>query len=168
MDIKKINEELFTQARDLRMCNDVHKQWYGRDLPIDDLFDLYYRNLDFCTDYRWPSADVAKQLFTDEERHSHGVIIDENWSLLNPTHSIVTGYSNAKIRYNGFNVARTTIMDNSCCDISVKGHAFVTVHLYDKSKIDITIEAPARATIIKHSHDCRYNVVGQATVKECV
>lgn len=168
MDIEKINETLFSQARDLRMCDDVHRAWYGRCLTVDELFDLYYRNLDFCTDYRWPGTEEARELFTDEERHAHGVVMDEKWSLLNPTHSIVTGKSNAKIRYNGFNVARTTIMDKSFCDISVKGHAFVTIHLYDKARINIVVETPATAMIIKHSNDCRCTLTGQATIKECI
>lgn len=167
MNAKKTNETLFLQAKELRMCDKVHKAWYGRELSVDELFDLYYQNLDFCTDNRWPSNEEAKELFTREELRSHGVVIDETWSLLNPTHSIYLGSAQGCIRYNSFCVGRTTIMGSSSCDISVKGHAIVTIHVYDKANIRVFVEKNAKVIIIKHSTLCTTTVIGKATIKDC-
>lgn len=168
MNPEERNKTLFEQAKRLRMCDEVHKAWYGKTLGVDELFDLYYRNFDFCTEYRWPHRNTVRELFSDEERHSHGFVADEKWSLLNPTHSVILGASDAKIRYNGFSVARTDIMDNSHCEISIKGHAIVSVHVYDTARVSVNVEDKGSALIVRHSKKCRCAAMGQATIKECI
>lgn len=167
MNQDKRNRTLYDQAKELRMCNAVHKQWYGRNLSADELFSLYYANLDFCLDYRWPDSKTARRMFSLEELRSHGVVADDTWSLLNPTHSVVMGESKAKIRYNGFTVGRATIIGRSKCDITVKGHAFVTLCVYDEAEVTIATEDSARVIILKYSDKCDISSLGQATIKEC-
>lgn len=168
MNDKERNNLLFNQARSLRMCDGVHKAWYGRVLSVDELFDLYYRNLDFCLDFRWPDAKAVRELFSDEERHKHGVVANEKWSLLNPTHSIVMGDSEAKIRYNGFAVGKATVTGRSKCDITAKGHAYVVVDVYDDACVTVSSEEQARVTVIKNSKNCKLSCLGQTTIKECI
>lgn len=167
MNIEKVNEELFSQAKRLRMCDTVHKYWYGKNLPVEELFSLYYANLDFCTEYRWPSRKTLKTLFTEEQRRNNGMLVDDTWSLLNPTHAIILGKSRAKARYNAFSVARLTVMDASECEITAKGHAVVHVHVYDKAKVNIVAEDGARVSVFKHSDSCICTSTGQTTIKEC-
>lgn len=167
MNIEKVNDTLFAQAKALRMCDEVHKGWYGKTLSADELFSLYYANLDFCIEHHWPSNETLKTAFTDEQRRRNGMVVDDRWSLLNPTHSIVLGDSTAKIRYNGFSVGRATVMDSSQCEISAKGHAVAHIHLYDKAKVKITVEGSAMVSVYLHSYQCHYNITGQATIKEC-
>ena len=168
MNMQKVNSELFSQAKALRMCDEVHRFWYGRTLSADELFSLFYANLDFCTDYRWPAKETLKSFFTPDQRHKNGMVVDESWSLLNPVHAIVIGDSKATARYNAFTVGRITVMDNSSCLITVKGHARVCIHLYDKANAHVTVSDNAHATITKHSPDCECLTWGQTTIKDCV
>lgn len=168
MNMQNLNEILFSQARNLHMCGKVHKKWYGRTLSMDELFELYYANLDFCIDNQFPSVTQLKELLTDEQRRGHGMLADDSWSLLNPEHAIVLGRSKATIRFNAFNVGRVTVAGSSECEISVKGHARVVVHLYDHANVRVSSQDKSNATLIIHSDTCSFYTKGQTTVKECI
>lgn len=165
--LKTVNDTLFRQAKVLRMCKEVHNMWYGKILSVDELFDLYYANLDFCVEYRWPSPETLKELLSDDERRSHGMIADDRWSLLNTAHCVVLGDSEAKLRYNGFAVARATITGNSKCEITAKGHAHLTLCVYDNASVNLDVSDKARVVILRYSKNCTLSYVGKATVKEC-
>lgn len=167
MNIQKANKELFAQAKALRMCDEVHKAWYGKTLDVDDLAGLFYRNMDFCIDYRWPSRETLKNLFEKEDLRRNGIIVDDKWSLMNPTFATTIGQSRANIRFNGFSVGKVCAFNDSACIVTVKGHAKVIVHLYDKAFLSCTTRDSAQVTIMLHSENCLYSITGQATIKEC-
>lgn len=168
MNLKEINDTLFSQAKSLRMCDAVHKQWYGKVLSTDDLFSLYYANLDFCIEYRWPDATSVRDMFDVSTLREHGVVANDKWSLLNPTHSIIMGTSHARIRFNGFSVGRVTVMGGSVCEITAKGHSHVTLCVYDNADVRISAEDNARVIILKCSDNCMLKSTGMTTIKECI
>lgn len=168
MELKKINETLFTQAKELKMCGDVHRHWYGKTLPVDDLANLMYRNLDFCIDNRWPSKGTLKACFSDEERRRNGIVVDDKWSLLNNTFAVVIGNSDAKARYNAFNVSKIYVFDNAKCEITVKGHASLTIHVYDSAFVTVTAQEKAHVLLVRHSKTCSCITAGQITRKESI
>lgn len=167
MNLKEINETLFAQAKEMRMCDAVHREWYGKIWDADRLADVMYRNLDFCIGNRWPSRDTLKGLFTDDERHRNGIVADERWSMLNNTFAVVMGRSDAKARYNAFNVGKIYVFDNSKCEITVKGHASVTIHIYDGASVNVTAQDKAHVLVVKHSKSCECSGKGKMTIKEC-
>lgn len=168
MDLKKVNQSLFAQAKELKMCDEVHRYWYGKSLPVNDLANLMYRNLDFCIDNRWPSKETLKTHFSDDERRRNGVLVDDEWSLLNTTFAVIVGDSNAKARYNAFNVGKIYVMDNSRCEITVKGHASLTIHVYDTASVSVAAQEHAHVLLVEHSKTCTCETAGQITRKECI
>ncbi len=167
MNLKEINETLFAQAKELRMCDTVHKEWYGKTWRYDKLADVMYRNLDFCIEHRWPARQTLKTLIPIDARHRNGIVIDEQWSLLNTAFALVMGTSQAKARYNAFSVGQLHIFDDAQCYVSAKGHASVTVHVYDRATANVTAEDKAHVLIVRHSERCRCIKTGQMTEKEC-
>lgn len=167
MNLKEINETLFAQAKELKMCDAVHKAWYNKIWDADALADVMYRNLDFCIDHRWPAKETFIELFSADERHRNGIVADEQWSLLNQTFAIVIGSSKAKARYNAFNVGKIYVFDDSTCEITVKGHASVSIHIYDTASVDVTAQDSAHVLVVRHSKRCRCYGKGQMTFKEC-
>lgn len=166
MNLEEINKTLFLQAKELKMCDAVHKAWYGKVWDYDTLADVMYRNLDFCIDNRWPAKETL-ELVPTEIRHKNGIIVDEQWSLLNNTFAVVIGNANAKARYNAFNVGKIYVFDDSKCDIAVKGHASVSIHIYDSAIVNVTAQDYAHVLVVRHSIQCRCYGKGQITFKEC-
>lgn len=167
MSLKETNKILFAQAKELKMCDAVHKAWYGKTWSYDKLADMMYRNLDFCIENRWPSRKTMKTI-PDDARHRNGIIVDEQWSLLNTTLAVVMGESDAKARYNAFNVGNLNIFDTSRCYVSVKGHASVSIHIYDSATLNVTAEDHAHVLVVRHSESAKIFKTGQITIKECI
>lgn len=167
MNLKEANKILFAQARELRMCDAVHKAWYGKSWSYDKLAEMMYRNLDFCVDNRWPSRETMKTLIPEDARHRNGIVVDERWSLLNTTFALVMGDSEAKARYNAFNVGQIHIFDKSRCYVSAKGHASVSVHVYDNASVNVIAEDSAHVLVVRHSASAKIITTGQMTIKEC-
>lgn len=168
MNIHEINEILFSQAKSLRMCDKVHKQWYGKDLSAEELFDLYFRNIDFCLDFHWPNINVVNELFDEETLRENGVLIKDSWSFLNKQRLAILGDSKANIRYNAMNVGTVYVCDTAYAEISIKGKAFVVIHAYDDCTVIAICDSTAKATIIRHSKYANIVSKGQTTIKECV
>lgn len=168
MKLKEINEILFSQAKELKMCDDVHRFWYGKTLSYDELIDLFYHNLDFCIDYRWPDEATIKKFFPALVRNHRGILVSEKWSLLNNTYAVIIGNSEAKARYNGFAVGSIHVFDNSTCEVIAKNHAHVTIHVYDNARITVTADEGTQVLVLRHSKHCWCACVGQATIKECI
>ena len=150
------------------MCNEVHRNWYGKSWDFNELADVMYRNLDFCIDYRWPSKETLKELIPINARHENGIVIDEEWSLLNNTFALIIGDSKSNVRYNAFNVGKIYVFDNSKCNITVKGHAFLIIHLFDNANVNVTVNDNAKASIVLHSELCSYCSTGSVTIKESI
>lgn len=168
MKSKERNETLFAQAKELKMCPAVHRAWYGKTWDADTLADMMYRNMDFCIDNRWPAKGTLKGLFSDEERHRNGIVVEEQWSLLNTTFATIIGDADAKARYNAFNVGKIYVFDNAKCEVTAKGHASVTVHVYDSATVNVTSQDKAHVLVVTHSTHCGGRALGQVTIKECV
>lgn len=167
MNIKEINETLFAQARERRMCRDMYRAWYGEVWDADRLADAMYRNMDFCIDNRWPSKETLREMFSDEQRHRNGIVTGERWSLLNATFALALGDSRVTARYNAFNVGKIYAFGTSRCEVSVKGHASVTVHAYDSAAVNVTAEEGTHVLVVTHSRGVSCSGTGQMTIKEC-
>lgn len=168
MNLKDTNKLFFSQAKALKMCDDVHKLWYGKTLSYDELFSLFYQNLDFCIEHRWPSEEDLSQRIPAEDRRKNGLLVNDRWSLLNTTHAAIIGNSVAKARYNGFAVGKIYVFNDAICDIAVKGHASVMIHVYDSAKVSVSAQEGTHVLILRHSDDCICNCAGRATIKECI
>lgn len=166
MDLQKINIDLYNEAKALRMCEKVQKAWYDKTYTADELITMFHQNFDFCAEHRWPSKETMKR-FDATTRHAHGVLVDEKWSLLNPNLSVIVGSSVAKVRYNAFSVGKVYVFNNSKVEITAKGHAIVSIHLYDETDVSVTTMDYARVTIMRHSKESTCKCYGKATLKEC-
>lgn len=168
MNDSEINKILYSEAKELKMCDSVHRMWYEKTFSPNELASIMYANLDFCINTRWPNSVEFRNLFDIKTLRENGIVADDEYSLYNPTHSYILGKSFSKIRYNGFSVCRTTIIDSSECEITAKGHTIVTIHLYDRAKIKVTVCDNANVLIIRHSSFCTCDVVGNATIKNSI
>ena len=168
MGIEEVNEILFSQAKALKMCDNVHRVWYGKTLDVKELMDLFYRNLDFCIDNRWPKRETLSLLFEKDTLRKNGIIADDKWSLLNATNAVIMGDSETTARYNGFSVGKIYVFDNSSCNVTVKGHARAVIHAYDNAKVSVVAENGSHAIVLRHSRQSSCSCMGQTTIKECV
>lgn len=167
MNLTEINKTLFSQAKALKMCDAVHREWYGKSLDASALADLYFQNTDFCIDYHWPSPSVLKDLFDIDTLRSNGFVVDDKWSLLNPSRATIVGVSYSKIRFNGFGAGTIYVCDESAVEVTAKGRSFVVVHVYDDAIATVICDTTARAVVINHSKFSKITTKGQTTIKEC-
>lgn len=148
------------------MCDAVHRQWYGKILSLDELFELFYANMDFCIEKNFPNAQKLREILTLDELRSHGCLADDDYSLLNPKYSVVMGKSNSTIRYNGRHVGVVYLRDNSRTEISIKGNAHIVAHLYGSATLHIKKESSIKPLIVLHSDNIRLHIEGQTTIKK--
>ncbi len=151
MKLEEINKILYEKGLSCDMCKEVRDEW-TETLSKQELIDLWFQNYDFAVTNHYPSNADIKNFFDKKLLRDNNVIIDDKWSLLNPSKAMILGDSDTNIRFNGFNVGQVWVRDNSMANIFVRDNADVTVCVMEHGEVNIiNYNSTARVLVIKYS-----------------
>lgn len=153
-DITFINHYLRGQARDNGLCDKWYEEWKGEDWSYQTMIDKYIEGIDFCIEHDFPKAEFITSYFPKDLLRKNGILVNDNWSLLNPKYAVLLENSNSTIRLNGWQVSQVYLRGISTARIHTGGHAHVIVHLYDEAGVHILChDCKNRPVIIMHGKD---------------
>ena len=150
--MNKLNPTLRAQAVNLGLCNQWQNDW-KEDWTKERMAEQFFRGLDFCLKYHWPSNDFIKNNFELDFLREIGVFVDDVRSSINNLKCLILGKSEIKLRYNSDYIGDVYVRDESNVIITAKGRSFVMVHLFDNATITAGQFDKAGVVIIKHSPD---------------
>lgn len=151
MDIEELNSILRSEADANNICESVAKQW-NENLDEQGLIDLWYGNYDFAIVHHFPKNSTIMRSFGKDILRKNNVIIDDQWSLLNPYKAMILGDSTSNIRFNSYHVGTVWVRDNSSASIFVSGHASIVVCIMEYAEVNIEkLDSNASVLIMKYS-----------------
>lgn len=150
------SKELRRMAREAGLCDQWHSKW--RDYTSqDDLLDMYIRGIDFCIKHDYPSLEYAKENFSSDRLHSHGIYIDE-WVSMAAAPSqdrhiaVLLGKSMVTGETSPDSCVTAYVRHNSMMNISSPKNARLFIHAYDNAEISIGYaDQLSRVFIYAHS-----------------
>lgn len=163
--MNKINSELRKQAILLGLCDKWQDDWRN-DWDNDKLVSKMFEGINFCMKHHWPENDYIRENFTEEFRHSHAILADDKYSLLNPPKALILGKSESTIRFNGMSQGDIYIRDNANVTITAKDRARVYVKVYDNAIVTAKADNSARIVIVKCSPDISIKTDGNVIVSK--
>lgn len=165
MDIKKVNEELRGKAIELGLCNEWQRMW-EKDWDQQKMIDRYKKGIDFCMENHYPDTEFMKANFGKEKLRLNNILVDDQYSLLNPKSAVVIGNSKTNIRFNAWSSGEICVGGTSSITITAKNSSFVMVHLYDNAALTAYAYDKARIIVIKHSQKVIIeNINGDVRIK---
>lgn len=164
-EVKEINNELRSMAISAGLCQQWQEMWRS-DWNADRMISQFYRGIDFFLKNRFVSNKYIAKNFDRDFLRSHGVIVDDTYSLLNNRHSIILGDSNATFRANGHNVSRIYVTDQSNLKVIAKDSAFVLVSVFGNATVEVEQNFLSWVTVILHSKDAHVTTSGKVKIKE--
>lgn len=160
-----LSVELRSMARKLNLCD----KWFGEwkdDTNEQDLIDKYFKGLDFCLIHHYPSNEYITSHFERDLLRENGILVDDNYSLLNPSNAILLGLSKSTIRVNARNHAVIHVRDNASVKVVAKNNAFVIVHAMDNATVHAEGFDAARLVVFRNSKSANITVCGKATTED--
>lgn len=160
-----LSVELRNMARKLNLCD----KWFGEwkdDTDEQTLIDKYFKGLDFCLIHHYPSNEYISTHFERDLLRKNGILVDDNYSLLNPSNAILLGSSKSTIRVNARNHAVIHVRDNVSVKVVAKNNAFVIVHAMDNSTVHAEGFDSSRLVVFRNSKSANIIVSGKATTED--
>jgi hypothetical protein len=161
MDFQQLKNRLAAEAK----ANGICKEWYNRILNApskEHLLMLFVKGLDFC----------LKNAFTEDLwaefggiRQHYGVFVNDPIDAKGVRNVIAFGTSEGKAEFDGFNVAQIWARDDTKINVKAGGHAYITVDIADRAKVEITASDMARICIFFHGGSYNANTAGSAQIK---
>lgn len=167
MESAKKNRILYESGVSLGMCDKVRNEW-TEDKSDQELIDLWYYNYDFAVTKHYPSNSVLLDCFDRDVLRKNNIIVDDVWSLLNPSQAMILGNSKSNARFNAYHVGQMWIRDTSSVNVYVRDNADVTLCVMDNADVNIYIYgSSANVLVMKYSKDVKVSVnMGSAIIKE--
>ncbi len=151
MSISEINRILKTEAVRLGLCDKWRDEVWGKELDLNRLAELYFKGSDFVIEHHYPSNASIKALFERDFLRQKGILVDDKWSLLNPTFAMVLGKSESKIRLNAYKVSQIYVRDDSHIEITARHHSHAIVHLYENAAAEVSVSDNATVRVLNHA-----------------
>lgn len=150
--IEALNEQIRSKAIEKGLCDKWKEDWES-DWSLDKLVDKFYRGIDFFLDKRFVSNDYIKESFDKDWLRKNGILVDDEYSLLNPDSAIFLGNSQSTIRFNGYNAATIYVTDESNVKVIAKNKSFVLVHVLGNAQVEAKTYDSANITVLIHSKE---------------
>lgn len=161
--MKEINGKIYELAKANGCCD----EWLLKIVKsnIDELLELYRNGMDFNIEHEWISDKLAKELFSPEIRHKHGIYIGENFDgeCNNGIYSLKCTKGN--MSFERFAVSTIYVFDNSSINVSVSDFSHVFIHVYDTSEVNVTQEDVSKVFIYKHSEESAIDTHGDIKIR---
>lgn len=150
-DLSVINSELRSSAIKHGLCAVWQRDW-KEDWDFNTLAKRYLMGIDFCFMHEYPSNEYLLNNFEQSFRRSVGIIVDDNYSLLNPEVCAIIGNSKAKVRTNSNTASAIWVKDNAEVTLIARGRSSQHVHVFGNAKIIVEdCEMNAEVLIFRHS-----------------
>lgn len=150
--MNKINSELRQQAIALGLCEQWQGEWKSTWKP-EELVERFFRGINFCVKNHYPNKDFLTKNFDKKFLRSNNIVVDDEYSILNPQQALITGASKSNIRFNGLSSGRIHIQGDSSVKLNAKNRSNVIAHIWDNAQIEIQIEDMANVLVIRHSKE---------------
>lgn len=161
MEFQQLKNRLATEAK----ANGICEEWYDYILNAPNkerLLMLFVKGLDFCLENAF-----TEDLWAEFEgiRQHYGVFVNDPIDVKGVRNIIAFGTSEGKAEFDGFNVAQIWARDDTKINVKVGGHAYITVDIADRAKVEITASDTARICIFLHGGSYNANTAGNAQIK---
>lgn len=163
--MNKLNNELRETAIGYGLCQKWQDEW-NRDYSVGELIEKFYTGIDFCIEHNYPTNDFIKSNFGKEVLRDNNILVDDKFSLLNPTNAAVFGNSETKVRFNARNHGRIWCKDKARVSIYARNSSFVIVHVFDSAIVEADGRDSSKLIVIRHSNECKITCYGKAEEKE--
>lgn len=150
MDNHELNKYLKEKAVELGLCQDWQNQW-KQDWSQKKMINKFYEGIDFCLKNNFPSDDFIRSYFPPKILHDNGVYINDAYSGLNHTCSIIKKNSVITLRYNASNVGTVYVTDSSKLNLTAKNRSYIIVHALDDAIVTAQAFDDAKIVVIQHS-----------------
>ena len=164
-DERMLNDRLRKAAISCGLCDQWQQDWQY-DWTPETMVSRFFRGIDFFFDKRFISNDDIKNLFDKDFLRRNGIIVDDQYSLLNPKYAAILGKGTSTIRMNAYNGGTVYVADNSQVKIIASGNAFVMVHVLGNAQIDTEQKDKASIIVLRHSNGCKVTASGNVRVKD--
>ena len=164
IDIQELNNEARTLAIENGLCEKWQDMW-AKDWPLEKMVHMFYRGIDFFISTRFlPDNKMVEWVGTDFMREN-GILVNDRYSLVNPSYVITTGKTETTIRMNANNAATIYLCDDSTATLEAKNRSFVIVHLYGNATLKATASGDAHVCAIVHSDKAKVIDDGNIVIK---
>ena len=160
-----LSAELRSMARKLNLCDKWFSEWRD-DTDKQGLIDKYHRGSDFCVKHHYPSNEYISAHFERDLLRGNGILVDDDYSLLNPVNAMILGNSKSTIRINGRHHAVIHVRDNADVKIVAKNEAFVLVHVLDSATVHAEGFNTSRLVVFRNSKSANITVTGKAITED--
>lgn len=146
----KLAKQLAKKAKSLNIC----KEWHGVLKTLEDkheMVKMYLDGIDFCLSNDYPDNDFIKKHFSDVASE-HGVFVDKEIDIANPSKCVALGSTNGKITVDGYTVSEVFVKHDSDIFISAEDSAFVMVDVFDSSRTIVHTSGNAKVCINRYGN----------------
>ena len=148
----KLNTELKEKAIAVGLCEQWQSEWTKSWTP-KKMVEKYFEGINFCAENHYPDKEFIKQAFERKFLRKNNVLVDDEYSLLNPEQAMIMGTSKSNIRFNGTTLGRIHVQGDSDVKVYAKNRCHVMLHVWDKAQVKIETEDRATVIVIRHSPD---------------
>lgn len=164
MDNHELNKCLKEKAIELGLCQEWQNQW-GADWSQEKMIKKFYEGIDFCLKNDFPSDDFIRAYFPQKILRENGVYINDTYSGLNHTDSIIKKESVITLRYNASNIGTVYVTDFSELNITAKNRSHVIIHALDNAIVVARAIDDAKIVIIQHSPTTSICAIGNTKIE---
>lgn len=145
---KNLSDTMKEEAVSLGLCAQWTSEWEDNSSK-DDMVEKFVDGIDFCIGRNWPSTKVMKKCFGDVI-HDHGVYVDENVKLSNPSMLILNGECVADIDYNLAGSGEIYVRHKCSLHLKAHGASRVFVNLLDDAELHVECEDTAKVFVYQY------------------
>lgn len=165
MDIEKLNDIVYKDAKSLGACDKVMSRW-SQVYDMQQLIDLFVHNQEFCIDKDFPSNEFVKMNTDETERNSFGVFVDDKITVRNYSGIIVScGNSEGYVLADGFTACTIYVRHNTKLNVQCRGFSKVFIHAYNNCTIDVEQNEMSKVYIYNHSDSSTINTEGDVFIR---
>lgn len=149
-----LNRMLKVGAMQHGLCEKWTREW-GEDNDVDSLCEKFKNGLDFCIANDWPSKEFLDEMFDKEELARRGIYDGYAGIDGGGNGTIVVQHgSSGELHFGGYDAATVWVRHDSELYVSVCGHAWAFVHVYDNANVTVEKNGCDSKVIVKrHSAD---------------
>lgn len=115
----------------------------------NELFDLFYKYIDFCLAKDFPSMNVIKTLPGHIENN---IFVDRRLVRNNIERMVILGKSDIELNCDGFSVSRIYIKHESVLYVNAKDNSFIVIDALDNSQVHVLKKGNARVIVNLYSN----------------
>ena len=128
------------------------------DMDVRGLVNLYFDEHRFCIRNDFPSLTFLRNNFKGKSE-PYGVYIDSVARKVNCRDISLNGTSKAMLLYNGHIVANLYVRNESMAVVTVRGHAFVIIDVFDDAHLMVAAYGHKATVIVRKFGSARVEIM---------